>query len=212
MSDWLHAVEKLTRPWSDVLSPWETDGNGYVTVDYQPLLTMLDDACRANTGNRGGSGADPAERSLLDLQAFTLREHIDGTVRAWISHLSKGRAEKELIPAVGQLAGLLQAHHAARSITDSDYERLTAFFDRWCGRIWEIVDPPNMRKVQKPCPRCSVEWMPVDDTYKRAVWIEYRDKLADATAACRSCGAAWTSLVAMREIGIDVSDVEQGAA
>lgn len=212
MSDWLHAVEKLTRPWSDVLSPRETDSNGYVTVDYAPLLTMLDDACRSNTGNRGGNGADPSQRSLIDVRAFDLREHIDGTVRSWVLQLSRGRVQGDLKTAVIQLAGLVRAHHASQTITDTDFARVTGLFPLWVEQVWGIVDPPNRREVQSRCPKCLVEWMPVDEGSQRAVWIEYRESLADAAASCRACGASWVGLVALREIGIDASEVERGAA
>lgn len=211
MTDWLHAVEKLTRPWSDVLSPRETDSNGYVTVDYAPLLTMLDDACRANTGNRGGSGADPAERSLLDLQAFTLREHIDGTVRAWISHLSKGRAEKELIPAVMQLAGLLEAHHAARTITDSDYTRLTGFFPRWCAQVWELLDPPVVKQLDGACPNPDCEQTHVTDAdgaRTSALVAFYTRNTGSAQAKCRACSWQWNTDAELRLLGRQLGAVQ----
>ena len=56
MSDLLHAVEKLTRPWSDVLSPDETGLDRYLPVDYPPLLDMLDEACRTSV-SEAGAGA-----------------------------------------------------------------------------------------------------------------------------------------------------------
>lgn len=211
MTDWLHAVEKLTRPWSDVLSPRETDGNGYVTVDYQPLLTMLDHACRANTGNRGGSGADPAERSLLDLQAFTLREHIDGTVRAWVSHLSKGRAEKDLKAAVVQLAKLLQAHHAAHTITASEFDRITAFFPRWCAQIWALLDPPVVKQLDGACPNPDCEqttFTDVDGSQSSALVAFYARNTGRVQARCKSCGWEWNTDTELALLGQQLGAVQ----
>lgn len=197
MTDWQHAVEKLTRPWSDVLSPDMTGGNGYMHVNYPPLLDMLDEACRANNGERShGSGNDPASRSLLDLQAFMLREQIDGTVRAWISHLSKSRAEKELKPAVVQLANLLTAHHAARTVTDSDYTRLTGFFPRWCEQVWVLFDPPIVRELLGACPNPDCEQTKVADVegvQSSALVAFYARNTGRVQARCRACSWEWNT-------------------
>lgn len=204
------AVERLTQPWADVLSPDETGRDTYTTIDYPPLLTMLEDACRSSVGERShGSTADASARSLINLEAHMLRNRIDGSVKTWINHLSKGRAEKGLTAAVVQLAGLLNAHHAAGTMPEGEYLRVSAFFARWCDQIWDLYDPPTLREVQQKCPRCQVEWMPgvEDGPSRRAVWVSYRGSLADAKAECRACGMVWGSLPAMRELGFELDQV-----
>lgn len=195
MTDWQHAVEKLTRPWSDVLSP-EMTGNGYTPVNYPPLIDMLDEACRSNTGNRGGNGADPAERSLLDMQAFMLRNNIEGTVKTWVTHLSNGRAEKELKPAIIQLANLLQAHHAAHTITASEHDRITAFFPRWCAQIWQLLDPPVVKQLAGACPNPDCEqttFTDLDGSQSSALVAFYARNTGRVQARCKACSWEWNT-------------------
>ena len=152
-----YSIEKLTTGWTDVLSPAETGSGKYTPIDYPPLLDMLDDACRGNIGERSSGGSDPATRSLLNAEAHSLREHIDGTVRAWIVELGKRKPERDLKTAVGQLAGILQAHHAAGTIPDSEHARILGFFPRWCERIWRLYDPPKEVPLDGKCPNADCE-------------------------------------------------------
>lgn len=203
----VEAVARLTASWEDVLSPLETGSDGYRTVTYDALLDMLEYVCREFTSARSQSaGGDVSTRSLLNLEALGLQNRIEGSVRSWIEHLSKRRPPKGLKAAVVELAGVLNAHHAAGTIPVNEFERVSAFFPRWAEQIWLLYDPPTMREVQQKCPRCLVEWLPGVDGSQRAVWITYRDSLANATAHCRACGATWDSLPAMREIGIRVEE------
>lgn len=190
-----HAVEKLTRPWSDVLSPDETGLDKYIPVDYPPLLDMLDEACRANMGERShGSASDPASRSLLDLEAHALRERIDGTVRTWITHLSRQRPERELKAAVVQLAGVLQAHQAARTITDAEHARISGFFPRWCEQVWRLYDPPVVKELKGSCPNPDCEQSTVTDgdgAVGTSLIAFYVRNTGQVRAKCRSCSWEW---------------------
>lgn len=205
MTELLHAVEKLTRPWSDVLSPDETGLDRYLPVDYPPLLDMLDEACRANTGERShGSASDPASRSLLDLEAHALRERIDSTVRAHVGQLSKSRAERDLKAAVAQLAGILQAHKAAGTITDSDYARVVALFPRWCAQVWTLWDPPVRKELRGACPNPDCEQTTVtarDGSVSSALVAGYVRNTGQVKARCSACGWEWVTVAELRLLG-----------
>lgn len=200
-----HAVDQLTRQWSDVLSPTETGLDKYIPVDYPPLLDMLDDACRANTGEHSsGSASDPATRSLIDLEAHALRERIDGTVRTWIGHLSRQRPERELKAAVIQLAGILQAHQAAGTITAAEHARITEFFPRWCEQVWKIFMPPVVKQLEGQCPNpdCEQDTF-VDHEGKSgpALIAFYMPMSNQVRARCRACDWEWRSLSELRLLG-----------
>lgn len=189
-----YAIEKLTQPWTDVLSPKETGLPGYTPIDYPPLLDMLDEACRSNIGERGGGGSDPATRSLLNAEAHGLREHIDGTVRAWIGDLSRQRPERDLKAAVMQLAGILHAHHAAGTIPDSEHSRILGFFPRWCDRIWRLYDPPKEVPLTGACPNGDCEqthYLNADGEQAAALIAYYHRGSGTVHAKCRACGWAW---------------------
>lgn len=194
MNDMTRSVERLTMPWSDVLGPRETGLSQYTPIDHSPLLDMLDDACRSNFGNRGGSGSDPAVRSLIDMEAFMLRNRIEGTVKTWIEHLGRQKPKHELKAAVVQLAGILQAHHAAKSIPDSEYTRVVAFFPRWCEQIWRLLDPPVVKELVGACPNPDCEKSEhVDELGVKgsALIVFYIRGTENVKAKCRACAWEW---------------------
>jgi hypothetical protein len=166
---------------------------------------MLDEACRANTGERShGSASDPASRSLLDLEAHALREHIDGTVRAWVGQLSKGRAERDLKAAVVQLAGILQAHKAAGTITDADYGRVSGLFPRWCAQVWTLWDPPVRKELRGACPNPDCEQATVtarDGSVSSALVAGYVRNTGQVKAKCSACGWEWVTVAELRLLG-----------
>lgn len=195
-------VRKLTAPWSDVLSPKETGTGRYVPVDYPPLLDMLDEACRSNVGGVPSAGrTDPSARNLLNLEAHMLREHIDGTVRAWIRELSKERAAAELKSAVTQLSGVLHAHRSAGTIPDSEWERIARFFPRWCNRIWQLFDPPVVKELVGACPNCAETVHSSLDGSKTTAMIAYYWKGIQPEAKCQRCGERWEGERALLELG-----------
>jgi len=196
------SIRKLVAPWSDVLSPKETGTGRYQPVDYPPLLDMLDEACRSNIGGVPTAGrSDPSARNLLNLEAHMLREHIDGTVRAWLRELSKARAEVELKSAVTQLAGVLNAHHAAGTMPDSEWERISRFFPRWCDRIWQLFDPPVVKELAGACPSCTETTFTSLDGSKTTALIAYYWKGIRPEAKCQRCGEHWEGERSLLELG-----------
>lgn len=205
MNDTTTAIEKLTRPWTDVLSPRESGTDRYISVDYAPLLDMLDEACRSSYGaGASGASSDPSARNLLNLEAHGLREHIDGTVRAWIGELSKSRPERELKDAVTQLAGILKAHHAAHTITDAEHDRISGFFPRWCERIWSLFDPPTVKDLKGACPNCSETEYVAQDGSKSTALIAYYWRGIRPEAKCNGCGEHWTGEKQLLELGYHI--------
>ncbi len=199
------AVERLTRPWHDVLSPEETGLERYIPVDYPPLLDMLDEACRTSVSEAGaGAGGEASTRSLINLEAHMLRNRIDGSVKTWISHLAKGRAERDTKAAVVQLAGLLQAHRASGTITDAEHARIGGFFVRWCEQIWKLYDPPVTKELRGTCPNpdCEAEvWADRDGAVGSSLVAFYVRNTGDVRAKCRACGWEWSTPAELRLLG-----------
>lgn len=202
--DWIAldtAVHKLTRPWSDVLGPRESGTGKYRPVDYKPLLTMLAEAKASSLGRTSAGRSPAAERSLLNLEAFTLWEDIDGRVRSWLSELSKERHRGELPELVVRLAGLVKALHAANQIPDSTADRIAGLFPRWCDRIWGLFDPPTVKNLVGACPACSaVEYVALDGA-KTTALIAYYWKGLTPEAKCQCCGEHWAGEKALLELG-----------
>ncbi len=205
MTELLHAVEKLTRPWSDVLSPDETGLDRYLPVDYPPLLDMLDEACRTSVSEAGaGAGGAASTRSLLNLEAHMLRNNIEGAVKTWIVYLSKGRPDRDLKTAVAQLAGILQAHKAAGTITDADYVRVSGFFPRWCAQVWTLWDPPVQKELRGACPNPDCEQTTVtarDGSVSSALVAGYVRNTGQVKAQCSACGWEWVTVAELRLLG-----------
>ena len=200
-----YAIEKLVTGWTDVLSPAETNTGKYMPVEYPPLLDMLDEACRANIGGSPTPGrTDPSSRSLIDLEAHGLREHIDGTVRTWVSELGRQPAKRPLKDAVRQLAGILNAHHAAGTITDLEHERILAFFPRWCDRIWRLYDPPVVKELSGACSNCNESTYDALDGSRMTALIAYYWKGIRPEAKCQRCGERWVGERELLNLGYHI--------
>lgn len=204
LTDVQNTVDVLTKPWSDVLSPKESGNGTYRPIDYPPLLDMLREAIGSSLGKtQSGKSAD-AERSLLNLQAFQLWEHIDGSVRAWIQELSKSRPPADLKPALNYLAGLLKALHASNQIDPIKHAHITAMIVRWRTQIWEMFDPPVVKELSGPCPSCSETVYLALDGAKSTALVAYYWKGIRPAAKCQRCGEQWTGERALLELGYHI--------
>lgn len=192
-TDTQNALDALTRPWTDVLSPRESGTGKYVPIDYEPLLDMLKQAIGSSLGRTSAGRSPDAERSLLNLKAFQLWEHIDGTVRAWWREVSKEKCPDELKDALNRLSGILDALHASHQIETARFEHITAQFPRWQQRIWELFDPPITKELIGACPECGVTEHVAADGGRTSNLVTYYWKGLDPEAKCQNpeCGARW---------------------
>ena len=196
-----NAVNVLTHPWSDVLTPKESGTGTYQPIDYPPLLDMLKQAIGSSTGKTQSGKSPDAERSLLNLQAFALYEHIDGTTRAWLRELSTVPAKANLKEALTQLAGLLQALHASNQIKEQRYTHIAAQFGRWRKQIWEMFDPPTVKDLIGKCPNCDEAAYYNLEGGKSTALIAYYWRGVEPQAKCQRCGEAWAGERQLLELG-----------
>ena len=128
------------------------------------------------------------------MEAHMLREHIDGQVRSFIRDLSKGRVDRDLKAAVVQLAGILNAHHAAKTIPDVQHNRVSACFPKWCEQIWRIFEPAVVKELIGQCPNPDCEQSAhVDELGMKgsALIAFYVRGTESVRAKCRACGWLW---------------------
>lgn len=188
------ALDKLVRPWSDVLSPKETGRNSYTPIDYPPMLDMLKSAVSNSVGTSGRASSSGSTMSILNLQALQLQEHVDGTVRAWWGDLSKRPCPKDLKTALTELAGMLVAAHASNQIRTDLYTHIMQMFPRWVAKIWEIYDPYNPVELNGSCPNpdCGAETFTDDEGSVSPALTAYYRKGAKPFARCQCCGWEWS--------------------
>lgn len=190
-TDLQNAIDVLAKPWNDVLSPHETGTGKYQAIDYPPLLDMLNEACRSSVGTVGNGKSADAERNVLNLAAFSLREHIDGTVRAWFRELSKVRAPDDLKTALLSLGGIIQAMHASKQMKDSRYGHMASMFPRWRAQIWELLDPPVVKELIGFCPNCETQVFVNPTGEQSAALVAFYWKGIRPEAKCQVCGEHW---------------------
>ncbi len=186
------AVDILTKPWTDVLTPQESGTGKYHPITYPPMLDMLSEAKGSSLGGTGAGRSPDAERSLINLKAFSLYEHIDGTVRAWWRETSKERCPEDLRVALLKLFGTLNALVASHQIPESRYGHITGQFPRWRTQIWELFDPPVVKELIGSCPNCEATVHTNADDERTTALIAYYWKGIRPEAKCQSCGEQWT--------------------
>lgn len=196
-----NAISVLTRPWSDVLSPRESGNGTYRAIDFPPLLDMLRRAIGSSLGKTQSGKSPDSERNILNLKAFALWEHIDGTTRAWLKQFARTPGKEELKDAIVQLAGLLKALHASNQIKENEYLRITEQFPRWRKQIWEMFDPPIIKDLIGACPNCGEQQYVAQDGSKTTALIAYYWKGLTPEAKCQCCPERWAGERALLELG-----------
>lgn len=198
------AVEQLTEPWEQVFSPSETGRDGYTVVRQEPLLDMLYDARVPSTGRTGGGRSEASSRNLIDLGAFELWERIDGGARAWIGELSRVRPERELKAAVTQLAVMADTLYRSGGLDEATFSRLSSMVVRWKADIELYFDPPVVKELQAPCPRCAhTEYIDAAGLRSAAVILTYSRGVAPL-GECRRCLRRWEGDRELLELGFSV--------
>ena len=180
------AVDRLTKPWTDVHS---VEGE-YKAVDYDPLLDMLRAAISSSVGrtDAGRSGAD--ERNVLNLHAFTVWERIDGQTRAWLGELHT-KAPRDLKAAVVALEAHVQALWASDQIKENDFVRFGDMAQRWADDIWAIFDPPVTKEILGACPECGERDYFGLEGERSAAITAYYWRGVEPTAKCQRCAREW---------------------
>jgi hypothetical protein len=158
----------------------------------EPLLAELRAAIHSSTGQTHSGHSAVNERSVLNVQAFTLYEDIAGRIASMYASTTNARPDPT--PETN-LTDWFDAFAAARAAGENvetqgalAWERLTKMVDR----IADMFDPPVTKEILGACPVCGDRYAPnhVDDTRVSAVYAQYR-RGGHVQAQCRSCGADW---------------------
>ena len=171
------AVERLTENHAELV-----DGT---IGESGPLLEMLREARYPNLGGtKGGAGTG----DVLDVQAMTMYENIDGIVRSWLNHFRE-HSTGDLIPLTKRLHQVLQAEDAGGRLDDS--ERMFSMFPKWVAQIEDFFDPPKEYELTADCPECGAGRIANDEgAMKWAVRVPVKVGRA-VIAECHSCGRMW---------------------
>lgn len=196
-----NAVDKLTRPWSDVLSPRESGTGKYQPIDHRPLLDMLAEAKSASLGGTGAGRTADSERSIMNLTAFQLFEQVEGRVRGWLAEYSTARYGEDVKSAVRRCYGLVKALHASNQIPEQRYEQILRQFVRWSKQIWELFDPPTVKHLLGTCPACEVSRLRNLEGGEEPTLIAYYWKGIRPEARCQACGELWAGERALLDLG-----------
>lgn len=201
------AVVRLTEPHTELV-----DGR---VGESGPLLEMLREARYPNLGGtKGGAG----KGDVLDVQAMTMYENIDGIVRSWLNHYRE-HTTGDLIPLTRRLYQVLRTEDAGGRLEDRD--NMFSMFPQWVAQIETFFDPPKVYELTVPCPECQAGRIPEGDEpregerderpYKWAMRVPV--KLGHAVIAeCHACGRMWAGRDDLTELaeltGVEVDWVK----
>jgi hypothetical protein len=203
MTDLPESVHRLTEPWTIVLTPREV--GEYRAQDFPPLLDMLADMVVPDRGRTMGGVNDPASRSVLDVKALDLLVHIQDVAGAWATEY--GVTALALTGKVHGVTITLDTERRGSRITEADYTRRLAYFDRWAAQIWDLVEPPLQVPLREAtCPDCGrAKWANENDEWVDNLLVSYREG-GEVQAECRwnSCTFLAVGPVALRQLGFHV--------
>lgn len=187
MNDVERAVERLTENHSEIVG----DQAGVC----EPLLLMLWEARYPSLGKGSSSGG--GEGSMLNQQALSIYEHIDGVVRAWLTHYRE-HATGDLIPLVKRLHQVLLTEDAGGRLEDRD--RMYGMFQQFVTQIETCFDPPPEKELMGACPGCEATHSEGENgEQRRAVRMIVNPGHA-LVAECHACGKLWAGQDALTEL------------
>lgn len=189
-----------------LIEPWTMEvpvGEGKRLQHFPPLVDMLRAMVAPSSGRTVGGANDPSARSVINVQALDLLEHIQDVTRAWLREWRVQVAGELGLDLRGFWDRLHMLHRTG--VLDQDtFEHLAAYPDVWAARIWDQVEPPLTRTLRgSECPKCGVgkvtsgEGESADNltvTYRRG---------QEVTAECRAagCGGIWVGRSGLIELG-----------
>lgn len=196
----LEAVDKLTKTWEHLFGPRELGPNNYKRVEYPPMLDSLKEAIHFSSGKNGGGGTDN-RANPFDLRAFEMWENIDGIVRAWGKDLGTvyDADLKVVLRRVYVRVNALPAD-------DTRHARLLYMVKGWVESITEMFDPPTVKELVGDCPMsgCGQRYVKNESGDITSALIAYYRTDSEPEAKCRSCGATWVGVMALRTLGFGI--------
>lgn len=172
----------------------------------EPLIVMLREAATSSTGG-SGSGGSGGDRSLINLPAFDLYDHIDGYARACLREWHRPH-QGDLDAVLRQMFDAIQTG-LADWMTPEEGDRMYARFGGWVRSIEDLFDPPHTKEFHGACPNeeCGETHHEKDGVSNLALAAVIRPGWA-VIVECRACGAIWQGqedLTALAEyIGAEV--------
>lgn len=209
----LDAVDALTKPVT--VAEWISDGDKRTLFRRTDPCLLEQLAARIGSSIEGGNGSRSAarERVPIDVGAFTLLEEIDGMVRAWL--LDFGARPGRLV-STGEALRSWFVFFQASPREPEEVSRHEGRLWGWVQRVEDIVDPPTVEEVTRPCPSCgerrTVQGSGEDAVSVSALRAVWRPSDASSSfAECRACGRKWAGLSGMRALRVAIDDVEMAS-
>jgi hypothetical protein len=172
---------------------YEEDGRSATRRAWkEPLLAELRAAIHSSTGQTHSGHSAVNERSVLNVQAFTLYEDIAGRIASMYASATNARPDPTPETNLTEWFDTFEAAHAAGENVETQgalaWERLANMVDR----IVDMFDPPVTKEILGACPVCGDRYARnhADDTRVSAVCAQYR-RGGHVQARCRSCGTDW---------------------
>jgi len=208
----LDDVNKLTQGFEVTVEQVWDDHCQTVKIRHAPLLSQLRQAVSSSMAHSANK-VSASERNILDADAIDKLEQVGNIARK----LYLGVTAAKPFPTPEQ--NLRQWYLGFSNLHRSGKVSHEALEDR-AGRIRALVrmiddklNPPTSIEITSPCPRCEKLWVQSDETsWSRAIIVQSRvavyGSLDNATATCRGCGASWIHGQGMRQLRMEIDELE----
>jgi len=203
----LDVVQTLTQP--ERVPMWvEADGKRvmFTRVD-PPLLDRVKARIGSELGNDNGGSSPASQRSLIDMNAFTLWHEVNGTVRSWCADAGV-KAPKSLTEALSKW----HVWFIGAPREDAVERQFTAALLGFVARAVDVVDPPQRIEITSPCPSCESRWVEfgrgreVERRSALTAWFRGRE---DCAAECGACSRRWVGELGLRSLNVWIDEVRR---
>jgi hypothetical protein len=194
----LEALEALVNPQRSKVLQDGPIGSGLagtrtVSVVLPSRLAQLEEAIRGTIG-KGGSGALPSQRNMLDADALFRFSKISSTIKDW-AHMAGAKITQN--DAAATLRAWYVAY-TAKPVTMESERFYIREMTSWANQIDAKLNPPRVWETPGACPVCGAEtwWSKsTHEEYKFPLVVEYFESgpnlIQEARAMCRACEAVF---------------------
>jgi hypothetical protein len=157
-----------------------------------PLLAQLRTAFHSSLGKTHDGHSAAFERSVMNLEAFTIYEDLDGKIAAlWLMATETGRLRGS---PEANLQGWYLAFSAAwgfGEVTNAQVLLALTRLNGYVRRIEDLFDPPMVWEILAPCPDCRTRHFVGSGVQTSALYVSYR-RGSELVGSCRACHATWS--------------------